>query len=85
MLALYRRLLALRRERAALSVGDFRLLEASDGVLAYERRHGGEVLRVALNLTDAAKPLPFAGETLLSTLNEPPADHLRGDEGVIFR
>ncbi len=85
MLTLYRRLLALRRAHPALAVGDFRLLEAADGVLAYERRHGVEVLRVALNLTQEPRPLPFGGAVLLSTLNEPPADQLRGDEGVIFR
>ncbi|MEH3123233.1 MAG: alpha-amylase family glycosyl hydrolase [Sphingomonas phyllosphaerae] len=85
MLTLYRRLLALRRAQAALAVGDFRLLDAPDGVLAYERRHGDERLRIALNLTDAAKPLPFAPDVLLSTLDPAPDGVLRANEGIISR
>ncbi|WP_288459518.1 alpha-amylase family glycosyl hydrolase [uncultured Sphingomonas sp.] len=85
ILTLYRRLLALRRAHPALSVGDFRLLDASDGVLAFERRHGDAVLRVALNLTHEAKPLPFGGEVLLSTLPGPAHETLRADEGIIIR
>jgi oligo-1,6-glucosidase/alpha-glucosidase len=85
MLALYRRLLSLRRALPALSVGDFRLLDAADGVLAYERRHGGTALRVALNLTDEAKPLPFEGDILLSPLDDAPHDTLRANEGIILR
>ena len=85
MLTLYRRLLALRRAHPALAVGDFRLLDAPDGVLAYERRHGDEVLRIALNLTEAPKPLPFAGEVILSTLDTASDGLIRGAEGVILR
>jgi oligo-1,6-glucosidase/alpha-glucosidase len=75
--------LALRRAHPALAVGAFRLLDAADGVLAYERRRGDAVLRVALNLTDTPKPLPFAGAILLSTLDGVPGDTLRADEGII--
>ncbi|WP_341209809.1 alpha-amylase family glycosyl hydrolase [uncultured Sphingomonas sp.] len=85
MLTLYRRLLALRRAHPALAVGDFRLLDAPDGVLVYERRHGDERLRIALNLTDSPKPLPFAPEVLLSTRDAAPDGVLRANEGVIFR
>ncbi|WP_028967794.1 alpha-amylase family glycosyl hydrolase [Sphingomonas phyllosphaerae] len=85
MLTLYRRLLALRRAHPALAVGDFRLLDAPDGVLVYERRHGDERLRIALNLTDSSKPLPFAPEVLLSTLDPAPDGVLRANEGVISR
>ncbi len=83
MLTLYRRLLALRRAHPALAVGDFRLLDAADGVLAYERCRGDAVLRVALNLTDAPKPLPFTGAVLLSTLDGARGDTLRANEGII--
>ncbi|KTT73753.1 alpha-amylase family glycosyl hydrolase [Sphingomonas endophytica] len=83
MLALYRRLLALRRAHPALAVGDFRLLEAADGVLAYERRDGDAVVRVALNLTDWERPMPFVGEALLSTLDAATSDVLRANEGII--
>ena len=69
MLTLYRALLALRRTHPALAVGDFTLVGSEDGVLAYERRHGGERLGIALNLTAEPRPQPFAGTMLLSTLD----------------
>jgi glycosidase len=50
ILALYRRLLALRRDCPALSIGDFVLLHVEDEILVYERRHEVERLIVALNL-----------------------------------
>ena len=83
MLRLYRALLALRRVRPALAVGDFVLVEATDGVLAYERRHGDERLGVALNLTGESRTMPFAGEVLLSTLGEVGAGELWPNEGRI--
>ncbi|WP_203308688.1 alpha-amylase family glycosyl hydrolase [Sphingomonas beigongshangi] len=86
MLALYRRLLHLRRKHAALAVGDFRLIEAEGDVLAFERRHGDERIVVALNL--GAEPQPFAlpeGDVLASTRGgTPKSGVLRGDEGVVF-
>jgi alpha-glucosidase len=50
MLHLYRRLLALRRAHAALSVGEIALVDCEGDVLAYERRDGDERLLVVLNL-----------------------------------
>jgi oligo-1,6-glucosidase/alpha-glucosidase len=85
MLTLYRALLSLRRAHPALAVGDIRLLDAADGVLAFERRHGDEVLRVALNLTGAPKPLPVTGAVVMSTLAEAQDDVLRANEGRILR
>ncbi|MFK3889127.1 alpha-amylase family glycosyl hydrolase [Sphingomonas sp. NPDC079357] len=86
MLMLYRHLLALRRARPALAVGDFRLLDAADGVLAYERRHGGEVLRVALNLTERATTFDWVGDVLASTLDgAPQPGMLYANEGLIFK
>ncbi|MGK6353739.1 alpha-amylase family glycosyl hydrolase [Sphingomonas sp. DT-207] len=58
MWRLYRDLLALRRSRPALSIGDWLPVECSDGLLAYERRRGNERLLVVLNLTD--RPQAFA-------------------------
>jgi alpha-glucosidase len=50
MLRLTRRLLELRRASAALSVGDYRPVEAGDGhVFAFVRAHGPERVLVALN------------------------------------
>jgi len=84
MLALYRALLALRRSRDVLSVGSWHPVEAPGGVLAYERRWGGERVRVLLNLTGAGVAMAWAGRVLLSTLaGEPEPGMLRGDEGMI--
>jgi glycosidase len=55
ILSLYRRLIALRRSSRALQLGSYRELTADDGVLAYERRLGGESVVVALNLTGEVK------------------------------
>jgi glycosidase len=51
ILHLYRALLAARRASPALHGGDLTLLDAPDGVLAYERRHGDDVRRVIVNFT----------------------------------
>jgi alpha-glucosidase len=57
ILALYRRLIALRGASGALSVGSLRLLPGTDALLAYERRHGDERMLVALNLSHEEKTL----------------------------
>ncbi|MBX9650574.1 MAG: DUF3459 domain-containing protein, partial [Xanthobacteraceae bacterium] len=49
LLTLYRRLLALRRDCLALSIGDFALLNVEDETVVYARRHAEERLIVALN------------------------------------
>lgn len=58
ILSLYRTLLALRRSHDALSIGDITLVDSAQGVLAYERRHAGECLLIALNLGHQSRPLP---------------------------
>jgi alpha-glucosidase len=91
MLALYRRLLALRRTEDALTAGAWEGVRAGDGVLAYVR--GGAFL-VALNLTGDERALALdgrAGEIALSTSGAREgarvAGELRlaGDDGVIVR
>jgi alpha-glucosidase len=67
MLSLYRRLLALRRQEKALSLGSYRTVHVDDALFAYERRHDGRRLGIALNLSDESRPLPIAGRFLLST------------------
>jgi alpha-glucosidase len=79
MLELHRRLIAVRREFAE---EDYRTLHADDGVLAYAR---GEHHAVALNLTDEPRPLPVAGELVLSTHLDGGDGTLRADEGVVLR
>jgi glycosidase len=95
ILALNRRLLALRRAHPALSVGDITLFPTEGDVLAYERRHGAERLIVALNLGARSQRLElpdWAGDDrpLLSTIDDAMriVDGgllLRGHEGVILR
>lgn len=85
MLSLYRRLLALRRAHPALSIGDFALVDAPDGVLAYERSHGDTRLLVLLNLTSRPVDIAWRGGPLLSTLDgEPEPGQLRADEGLVI-
>jgi len=64
MLALHRRLLALRRERDDLLTGAYATVEAGDDVLAYRR---GSATLVALNLTGAPATVEARGTILLTT------------------
>jgi alpha-glucosidase len=92
MLALYRRLIELRRQRPELTVGDWQALAADGDVLAYMRSHAGFRLLVALNLgpTPHRLPLPEPGRVLLSThldwAHDAVFEHLelRGNEGIIL-
>jgi alpha-glucosidase len=93
MLALHRRLLALRRAEPALSIGTNTPVDAEGDVLAYLREHEGTRFLVALNLGPDPASLAFdgAGEVVLSTdINRrddavPGRVELRGDEGVVVR
>jgi alpha-glucosidase len=69
MLSLYRALLALRRSEPALGAGAHVPVAATEGVLAYERRHGERRLLVALNMSAAPQRAagPAGGRVLLST------------------
>jgi alpha-glucosidase len=78
MLSLYRALLALRRSRATLSIGDYASFDAPPDVLGYLRTHG--VRRDAVLLELGGKrtrvPLPAGAErasVLLSTHSSSPA------------
>jgi len=91
MLALYRRLLALRRRHRALSIGAIEVLACEGDVLRYERRHGDEHLLVALNL--GSEPQPFSVpakseivDVLASTRALRTLDGtLAADEGMVLR
>jgi alpha-glucosidase len=91
MLSLYRRLLALRREHSALSVGSYVPLEASGDVLAYARQSASERFVIALNLgpEPAEMSLPCRCRILLSTHGKGHGEsvrtplRLRGNEGVV--
>ncbi|HUG48066.1 MAG TPA: alpha-amylase family glycosyl hydrolase [Candidatus Limnocylindria bacterium] len=60
MLALHRRLLALRRREPALHAGAWKDLGREGSIIAYLRADGERRLMVALNLGDEAGPLPVA-------------------------
>ncbi|WP_235868618.1 MULTISPECIES: alpha-amylase family glycosyl hydrolase [Meridianimarinicoccus] len=67
MLSFARRLIALRRDRPALSQGDYRQIDAGPDVMVYERRCGDDRLVVCLNLSDAPRAVPVGGRPLLWT------------------
>jgi glycosidase len=84
MLTLYKRLLAVRRDKPALSIGELVLLDAPLGVLAYERRHGGTCIRILLNMTPLDVRCEWQGAPLISTLTGTSRNGiLRADEGII--
>ena len=93
---LYRRLIAARRQHAALSAGSFRRLLAEDDLLLFERRCGSETILIALNLgsqaISAALPPGLAsGEVLVSGFGDREREKtagsidLRPDEGLVIK
>jgi alpha-glucosidase len=62
MLSLCRRLLKLRREHAALEIGDYVGLACDDECLTYLRRHDGRQLLVMLNFSDERRTLRLPPE-----------------------
>jgi hypothetical protein len=91
-LALYRRLLKLRRERAVLHAGSVEDVRGEDGVLSYLRvGPGGERVEVHLNLCDEVRFVEgLQGRVQLSTFldNQDGLEvggtiKLRGGEGVV--
>lgn len=69
MLALHRRLLALRRSEAAFSAGSYSPFEVRGDLLSYIREHDGRRFLVALNFGDGDVEFeaPSRGRTSLST------------------
>jgi oligo-1,6-glucosidase/alpha-glucosidase len=91
MLNLYRRLLVLRRDHAALSVGDFALLPSDQDVLQYERIIDAERLMIVLNLGAQPRRIRIpAGvriaDPLISTITTRHFDGgLAANEGLVLR
>ena len=86
MLSLTRGLLDLRKTTAALTIGDMHLLDAPDGMIAFERTHSGVTRMILLNLTAKAISLPWRETPVLSTLPGPPTrGTVRPDEGLIVK
>ena len=59
-----RRLIALRREHAALRLGRFELLHADDSLLLLQRVHGPQTLHLAFNLGSSTRQAPTPGHPL---------------------
>ena len=91
LLHLHRKLLRLRREYSALSIGTFELLDSADETLIYRRKHESEELVVALNLGSQTRACRLPDRerverVLASTLGEPAlSGELRPDEGLILQ
>jgi alpha-glucosidase len=94
ILTLYRRLLGLRREHRALSIGSYVPVEVEGHVFAYERRYRTDRLLVALNLGHephdmSLLPSVAKGRVLVSTHLDREGEAigttlpLRPDEGVV--
>lgn len=94
MLTLHRRLIALRRARPALSIGEVTVLTGAADVLAFLRSHGEERVLVALNLSHAPRevdlPEAIGGRIALTTGLDRDDEtvggrlHLAADEGVVI-
>jgi alpha-glucosidase len=91
LLALYRRLIAVRRRLPVLAVGDYRGLQGEGDLLAYLREHQGQRVAIVLNLgiESLRFELPGSGQVLLSTNLHREAEpvkrllDLRPNEGLV--
>ncbi|WP_394132714.1 alpha-glucosidase family protein [Shewanella maritima] len=64
----YRQFLQWRREFPALVQGDIKFIDAHESILAFERRHNGQVLLVLFNLSDEAVEFELGDITLVEQL-----------------
>ena len=92
ILALCRRLLALRREFRPLTHGSLESIEAVADVLSYQRRDGATRLSIVLNLSSETHRVPHeAARVLISTFLDRSGEAidgaivLRANEGVVLR
>ncbi len=90
ILSLYRVLLSLRRQHAALHSGDISDVHAYDGVLSYTRSDGQNRFQIHLNLTAEHKQVPTEpGHVLFTTFMDGAGSEicdsmvLEGGEGAI--
>jgi alpha-glucosidase len=93
ILHLYKELMRIRKENAALHSGDYMPLRSRNDILAYQRFTDTERFTIALNLAHEARRFDFPGEgqIILSTLLDHHSLHskpgllLRPHEGLIIR
>ena len=69
MFTLYQRLLTLRKQEAAFSIGALTIVDTQTGVLAYTRTQDSKTYVVVLNFTSEpiSVPLPYHGNIVLDT------------------
>ena len=91
MLALYRRLLELRRKHPALHAGSIDEVTANNGVLSYRRSLDAEHMQIFLNFTNDIQHLNCPeGHILATTILDGDGAHVNGDlalearEGVLI-
>jgi alpha-glucosidase len=96
ILTLYHRLIALRRQHAALAYGDYEPVAMTGDLLAYIRKQGTQRFLVALNLGNDPHAVSFAeamndrGRIIISTHLDREGEIMEGDlnlrtnEGVII-
>ena len=83
---LYRRLIAARHDSRALRGGSLTLLDAPDGVVAYERVDGDDRRTVVVNFTDEPHAVDVKGDVVVSSVDRDRFDGtLAPDEAVILR
>jgi alpha-glucosidase len=80
ILMLYRRLIELRRQHLALSIGRYTPMKAEGDMLVYERQHGSERLLVTLNLGHQLHILSLPGGTTGRILLSSSVD--RGEDAI---
>ena len=88
ILHLYRRVLALRRTLPALRTGSLTLLDAPDGVVAFERRSESHRCTVAVNFTSEPKPFVPGGKVRVASDGVGEGGYfagtLRADQAVVI-
>ena len=91
MLNLYRRVLEARRASAALTHGEFELLDSADTVVAFRRHTSDDQRAVAVNFSEEKASVVIAGEWVVEVSThrlregQPFSDALEGDEAVVLR
>ena len=85
ILHLYRSILAARRASPALQVGDLTLLDAPDGVLAWERASGDDVRRIYVSFVAEERIVDAEGWTVDVGTHDGFDGILRADEAVVLK
>jgi oligo-1,6-glucosidase/alpha-glucosidase len=87
ILALYRRLLALRRATPALRSGELTLAPLERDIIRYERRDGDDRWTVLVNTSGEDRPWPSgldSVDVVASSVGSPPDAVLRSLEAIVL-